>query len=73
MSPLMSHTTAPITGIDSLHIEEPPKEINKVREASNSFLELLELDPISFASLPETEYEDMIILAPPPEANMASS
>ena len=73
ISPPIPATTLPIVRIDFLHIEEPPEEVSNTGEASSSLPKLLELDPISPASLPEMEFEDTIILAPPPGVNMASS
>ena len=73
MSPPMPATTLPVAEMDSLLIKEPPEEVSNTGEAFKGHLELLELDPISSASLPETEFEDTIVLAPPPRVNMASS
>src|SRR5947209_8680347 len=73
MSPPMSATTPPITGMDSLHIEEPAEEASNTGEASSGLPDLLELDPITPASLPEMEFEDTIILAPPSGVIMVSS
>src|SRR5947209_1195972 len=73
MSPPMPATTPPVAGMESLHIEEPPEEASNTGEASSSLTKLLELDLISPASLPETEFEDTIILILPLGINMALS
>ena len=59
-------TTPPVARVDSLHIKEPPEEASNTGKASSGLPELLELDPITPTSLPETEFEDTIVLAPPP-------